>query len=756
MLARVLSVSTQLSKMNIRDFLKGSSVEIYWALVIEPGLVQSAVWQIQDGKAQVLATSPVSAWETDEELVDASDTSLSAAIQNLPEDIKEPTNTVFGVPSFWVSEGQIKAEYLTKIKKICSELSLTPAGFVVLPEAISNLYKSEEGAPVSAIILGVTKENLEVSVFSMGNLIGTTSVSRSVSVFDDVVEGLTRFSSSDTLPSRILIYDGKEGDLEDMRQEIMAHDWSEVEKIKFLHTPKVELLDPEQKVVSVALAGAAEIGEVSSVETFKNEEEGVAPELTPETELENEENQNIQTVRSSEELGFVVDQDVAEVPGKLAPEETPVEVGQQVPVPTMEKTLLTGQGVTVAKNFFASLVSKFKKIFNKAKMPGVSKMTVAKMPSQNIFLIGSLVVLILVVSFFAYWWFGPKAAITVYVSPQTINERVNITVNPDTSTNTSENILKGEVIDTSVNGEKQVGVTGRKVVGDKAKGSVNIRNGMSTSINLPVGSVLISSGNLRFLTSEAVEVTEALSPNSPGTGSVEVVAAAIGSEYNLAKDESFKVANYPKADVDAVSSSDLSGGSSREINAVSQEDRTDLLKDLTENLLDEATGKLKTSVSGDRIFLEGSAKEVDSDATFDHAVGDEASNIKLKLDLKAQGVVVDKNSLFEMAQKVLKDKVPGGYVLRGEQLTFEFEQVGENDGVYEFETQITANLLPEVKTDDIAKQISGKIPERAQEFLNSIPGFSKAEIKLSPKLPGIFGNIPRVVENIEIQVAAER
>ena len=110
----------QLSKMNIRDFLKGSSVEIYWALVIEPGLVQSAVWQIQDGKAQVLATSPVSAWETDEELVDASDTSLSAAIQNLPEDIKEPTNTVFGVPSFWVSEGQIKAEYLTKIKKICS------------------------------------------------------------------------------------------------------------------------------------------------------------------------------------------------------------------------------------------------------------------------------------------------------------------------------------------------------------------------------------------------------------------------------------------------------------------------------------------------------------------------------------------------------------------------------------------------------------------------------------------------------------
>lgn len=753
-MARDLSGSMHLSKMNIRDFLKGQKVEIYWALVIEPGLVQSAVWQIQDGKAQVLATSPVGAWETDEELVDASDTSLSAAIQNLPEDIKEPQNTVFGVPSYWVESGQIKSDYLTKIKKICSELSLVPAGFVVLPEAISNLYKSEEGAPVSAIILGVTKENLEVSVFSLGNLLGTSSVSRSVSIFDDVVEGLTRFSSSDALPSRILIYDGKEGDLEDMRQEIMAHDWSEVEKIKFLHTPKVELLDPEQKVISVALAGASEIAQVSSVETFKDEEEVPEQEpLTPESVLASEENQNLEPAPNSQNLGFVVDQDVAEV------RETPAQpVSAQIPpvqssFPSVPINPQVSQKFGEAKNIFTKLVGKIKHMLPKGRMPGIAT---PHMPNQRIFLFGSIGALALVVGFFVYWWFFPKASITVYVSPQIINERVDLKVDPKGATDISEKVLKGEVVEAEVSGEKEAGVTGRKVIGDAAKGTVSIRNGMSTSINLPVGSVLISSGNLRFLTSEAVEVTEALSPNSPGTGSVDVTAAAIGSEYNLAKDESFKVANYPKADVDAVAASDLTGGSSREISAVSSDDRADLLDDLSKSLLSDAEEKLMRDVPSDKIFLEGSTFATDTKASFDKAVGDEASKIKLNLKLSAQGLSVDKNSLFEVSLDVLKNKVPGGYVLRGEQIKFEFEQTDENDGIYQFESQISANLLPEVKTDEIAKQVAGKVPSRAEEFLNSIPGFSKAEIKLSPKLPGIFGTIPRIVSNIEVQVAAEK
>src|SRR3990167_8992116 len=115
--------------MNLKDFFalqNGRENDFYWALVIEPGWVQAGLWMIKEEKAEVIAVSPGTTWAEENELIEACDTALSAAVQNLPEDIGEPTKTVFGVPPSWVSQGQIKEEFLTKIKKVCIDLSLEP------------------------------------------------------------------------------------------------------------------------------------------------------------------------------------------------------------------------------------------------------------------------------------------------------------------------------------------------------------------------------------------------------------------------------------------------------------------------------------------------------------------------------------------------------------------------------------------------------------------------------------------------------
>ena len=178
--------------MALKDFLsskKGEAEELYWTLVIEPGWVQAGVWQVSGEKVKVISVGPPTAWELEEELVEVVDTALSSAIQSLPKDAPEPSKTVFGLASSWVSGAQIKDRYLAKLKLICTNLSLDPTGFVVLPEAITHLVKSEEGTPPNAALLGISKENIELSVFKLGKLIGTSYIARSVSVVDDVVEG---------------------------------------------------------------------------------------------------------------------------------------------------------------------------------------------------------------------------------------------------------------------------------------------------------------------------------------------------------------------------------------------------------------------------------------------------------------------------------------------------------------------------------------------------------------------------------------
>src|SRR4030067_5794 len=156
--------------MDLKGFLPGKEKEkkkeLYWALIIESDWVQAGIWTINENKAQIISFSQPTSWALEGELIQAVDTVLSTAIQNFPENETEPSKTVFGVVASWVSEGQIKKEYLDKLKQICSKLSLEPVGFVVLPEAISNLVKVEEGAPLSSVVLGLSKEKIEISIFS--------------------------------------------------------------------------------------------------------------------------------------------------------------------------------------------------------------------------------------------------------------------------------------------------------------------------------------------------------------------------------------------------------------------------------------------------------------------------------------------------------------------------------------------------------------------------------------------------------------
>jgi len=179
--------------------------ENYWALLIESNWISSAVWQITDGKVEIVSASPATRWE--EDLLGAVDSSLSACTQNLDENVKDPTKTVFGVPNLWVEDGNIKQEYLEKLKNICRDLSLIPSGFVILSEAISHFVKQEEEVPLSGIVVGFNDEIIDISIFELGKLMGVTNVARSISVEDDIHEGLSRLSQQfQNFPSRLILY----------------------------------------------------------------------------------------------------------------------------------------------------------------------------------------------------------------------------------------------------------------------------------------------------------------------------------------------------------------------------------------------------------------------------------------------------------------------------------------------------------------------------------------------------------------------
>ena len=229
-------------------------------------------------------------------------------------------------------------------------------------------------------------------------------------------------------------------------------------------------------------------------------------------------------------------------------------------------------------------------------------------------------------------------------------------------------------------------------------------------------------------------------------------AASIGPEYNLEAGIEFSFKDFGIGSFSAKTESGLSGGTSREIKAVSEEDQEALLTELTENLEAEAAQKLEEKLpSGQKVFAKGMERTVKS-KSFNHDVDDEADKLSLDLSLELTALSFAKEDLDSLLFHVLSDQIPDNFKLRPTDLETEIKDVEASDKEAEFEVQVKAELLPRYDIDELTESLVGKYPQLAEKTLSSLPNFTRAVIEISPKLPGKLGTLPRLKENIEVEI----
>lgn len=752
----------RLNFMDLKSILpkKKEDEEYYWSLIIEPEWVSAGIWKLKENKVEVISLSPSFSWNLDDELISASDAACSSVVQNFPEDLDPPTKVVFGVVSSWVEEGEISKEYLSKIKKVCSELLLTPVGFVVMAEALSNYYKSEEGGQVNAIFLGISENNLELSIFKLGKLAGVSQIARSVSIIEDVTEGLSRFYSGEAYPSRIILYNSKEGELDEIRQELIKADWENLKEIKFLHTPKIEIVAPDKKIYAVCLAGGAEMGDVEKVMPVPETALPVQEVLKEEPLTKDLTDEKISNISdpvedvSPEDFGFTVSTDEAlskSIDASVYKESPPPGPVDNMAIKEDAKAL---DEKPHPENKKLGILSIFKKIsFPKIRLPQVG----IRFKTPKTIIIGIFFMVLLSISFFAFWWFITKADVTIYVSPKKIEDEVEISVDVSLdSTDFDNKMISGKTVEEETNGEKSISTTGNKVVGDKAQGEITIyRSG--SAISLKKDTVVKGPQGLDFSLNEDITIASG-SVLTRGITKAKVSAKEIGAQYNLASGSTFTISNYSSSDMEATNESAFSGGTSREVSAVSEDDQENLLKSLQEELETKLKELLVEGISPDVILIDESITYSVDKKDYDKKIGDEGTTLKLKLELSAEAITVQKNEIEELGLKYLSQRVPSGYTLKNDQIEADFSYNGKKDDVYDLNLFVKADLLPQVNVEEIRKNITGKLPDVAEEYMNkNVAGFERAVIKFTNiRFPGRLGTLPRVSDNIEIAISAEK
>lgn len=759
--------------------------EYYFALEIGLEFIKSAIFAIIENQVKVLSLGNVERWENEEELIEAIDASLSSAAENLPieGEVKEPDKVVFGLPFDWVEGEKIVEDKLRLLKKLSEKLDFKPTGFVVIDEAIVHHLKTTEGIPPTAILVHLGMKKISVDLVKIGKILGPKLIDKSDNLADDLIEGLSRFASEEPLPARILLYDG-EDKLEEARQQLVNHPWLEKkkEKVEFLHLPKVEVLPFNFDIEAIALAGGKEVAKAAGLvleekpTEGEEEKEEIVEEETGKKEATEVESAFAEAPADKEpgfvpagELGFIKGGDVAEekIASKLEvppePEEPPKpvepkeaeepEVTKEPPVikepPLEEKPSVLG-------NLFAKIAIFHFRLpaLKKLNLAYFKKLIPASLKTSPVFILVIFLFLILTGSAFAAYWFLPRAEVILFLEPEILEKDFTVTLDPTTEIPDKENfLLPAEQVEAEVEGSKSKPTTGAKDVGDPAKGEITIRNGTSNEKTFESGIVVTSGTGLEFTLDDDVTVASQSSDLEPGKAVVKVTAVKIGTEGNLAAGTEFMIANYAKDDYMAKNDSAFSGGISRQIQAVSEDDQGALLADLKASLEKDAKEKLMSQLSLEVKLVEESITSKVVSSNYSHEVDEETDNLELSLRLQAKALVYTEQELQALIEDSVLESVAEGFEYLPEETEFSFD-VGEVDeeGRATVKTHLKAKLIPQQDLEQIKKNLMGKYLVIGETYLGNLPRVAGFEAKTSPRLPGRLGTFPRRANRIEIKI----
>ncbi len=751
----------------IKNFNKKVIPLHFLVLILRDEKAQAVIFEEIEGKVKIIGQKeehfPTTIDEiSSEELLEVLDKAISSAESSLPENI-QTQKTIFGVKESWTENDQIKKEHLAKLKKASEELGLTPIGFLVISQAISHLLQKEEGAPISAILAEVNKKSVTVTLLRAGKSIETKSSEIHESIPFTVDTLLKHFNIPEILPSRIIIFNGKE----DLSQEFITHTWSK--SLPFLHLPQITNLPWGFDAQAVLFGAATQMGfEVLEKDIPKRpviHEESTENQMSDsagqeEASLQNPvvETENFKNI-GAEDFGFTKDIDVVKMPAQVKTREASLEEESQKPVDEIEKEIPQFETIETyptakSPNMINNILTFGKSIFKKINI----KTVFSKRPGGKITFVVPVILILIIVLLSSYFLFM-KAIITITVDPKIIQEEKSILFSTLSETDSDKNIIKGEFVTVSEEGSVSGPATGKKDVGTNAKGTVTIFNTLPQSKTFPEGTVITSANGLKFTLDSSVSVKAVASrsadepPPPSQTVTANVTAAQLGKESNLPSGTRFTVSNFDISDIAAKNDNPFSGGTKKEVTVISKTDEGKLEEELPKQLEDKAREALIQQIGKDKVLLPTFVSMNLSQKTFDAKVGDEANQVTLKGTVEYQGISYDKNDLIEISKSLLEKDVPANHQVDYNNIkTTVLNIKNKNDEEVQANLSIKALLLPEISEKNLTKDLKGKSFKSTEDTLYKLPQISDIDIRLSPNLPFLPKNLPIIEKNIKILI----
>ncbi|NCN87331.1 MAG: hypothetical protein GW941_00380 [Candidatus Pacebacteria bacterium] len=722
--------------------------KLFLGLIMTEQTVQAILWKIANSKISAVKSSEIIHISNADEVIVKTDT----ALQELGELSENLSDVLLGLESSWVNPKGVIDAKKPLLKKLSEELALKPIGFVVTTEAITQ-FLSKEDPKLNSMLLFFATNKISVTLVEHGVLQKTESVGRSDDTVGDLTEALARFKSGHKkqLPTNIKLISVNLNTEEifEQQQSLIATDW--VKEGYFISTPNIEILDNDLAINGVVNQGGIAIAKShglnvsidnsndkvveSDSKDFAFKEVKVEEEIGKETEetKPTQEDDNLTAVPKS--FGIPIS-------SKKLPN---IEKHQEVPMETAISNNKPEQNTKILPKKQNKLANWFH-------------------DHKKFALIGFLLgVFTLIMIFIGFITFSGSALVTLQLNPKSINKDIVITLDPKLDkSNFEEMALKSEIVSRNFFFNQTNETTGVTLVGEKAKGKIQISNKTDGVKTFPAGTSLQANG-VRFtldddvtIASSSVEIKQAEEVKTYGSSEANITAVKIGAEANLDSDTSLVIGEFASSSYEARVMETLAGGSSREIRVVSEEDLNQLLSEVKKKILEIANQEYKDDSKNDEKITFISTNNITvTDENFSGKEGDEAKTISLELSADVEAISFQNGDIKPLAERVLSDLIPEGFemVEKEPQILSDVNEESATSSAILVDANISTQAIPIIDYDLLKQELSNKSLVEAQSILTNKSDIKSAVIELSPKiLESIWKKLPSKADKIEFKI----
>ncbi|MEZ4180490.1 MAG: hypothetical protein R3B41_03215 [Candidatus Doudnabacteria bacterium] len=347
----------------------------------------------------------------------------------------------------------------------------------------------------------------------------------------------------------------------------------------------------------------------------------------------------------------------------------------------------------------------------------------------------------------------PGATVTIEAKPQVVSRDLDVVIdqsitNPDYSRLT----LPATKIDRTDTLNDQFEVKGKKEIGSKAEGRVAIYNLTGNPLTLKAGTTVLTVGDKNYLFKiDQTNINALTSPQNDSNATVaDIIAENGGEAYNLPAGTRVEITNQAFGSqpnrLYATTISQVIGGSSRFISAVSAEDLTASQQFLGKKLVEEINNELIDSQK----LVDGAYRIESAEYLATAQEGDELTNFDASAKVTIIGFAFDERALRDMVRSRLISTLGDDKQLQeaeADKVIYKIKNLDLDSGILELSVHYESQALPVLDAVDIKNNIAGKTQTEASDLILNNPGVSGVVINLRPFWQK---SLPRLTNKIEI------